>query len=172
MLLRRLLFGVVMAAMPTFAANAAGLKPPTPVIHKGACPFECCTYRDWTTTKPVALVDRPRGTKRVATVAAGKIVHGVTGEVIAEPITLHAHRDYEESPIRAGDAFYALHSAGEGFWAVWYRGRIYNLELEGTEFHGGWPPNKYEWWVKIRTRQGMTGWALEQDQFENQDACG
>src|SRR6476661_2097404 len=30
--------------------------PPMPYIDKGACPFECCTYRQWSVKQPTAVL--------------------------------------------------------------------------------------------------------------------
>src|SRR6476646_10496452 len=69
---------------PMFAASADA--PPDPFIHKGACPFECCTYRDWTASKTITLVNAPRLQKTVATIKSGGVVRGVTGDVFVKPV--------------------------------------------------------------------------------------
>ncbi len=42
-------------------ANAQ--QPPKVHIDRGACPFECCTYREWVAKKEIALVNAPNGKK-------------------------------------------------------------------------------------------------------------
>lgn len=162
--------------IPIVSANGTSFKPPARYIHKGACPFECCTYRDWKTEKSVTLVDRPEGSKTVATVAEGQTVRGITGEVISIPVAMKATHDMADTPIKKGDRFYRLHYAGEGFWYVWYRGKLVSTELgdQAPDQYGAAAPahDPSVWWVKIRTRKGVTGWTLEQGQFSNQDACG
>ena len=77
--------------------------PPHVFVDVGACPFECCTYRQWTTKKSTSLFDRPRGRQVVATLSEGDVVQGMTGEVISTPIAVKADRDIAETPIKAGD---------------------------------------------------------------------
>jgi hypothetical protein len=161
--------------IPPVTANSASVLPPTRYIDRGACPFECCTYRNWKTEKPVTLVDRPEGKKKVATVTKGQTVRGVTGEVISMPVPMVATSDLEGTPIKKGGRFYRLHYAGEGFWSIWYRGKVYSTELDAgpAPLNGSAPASDPSlWWVKVRTRGGVTGWTLEQGQFSNQDACG
>jgi hypothetical protein len=160
------LFALLLAAPP---AMAAGDAPPNPFIHRNVCPFECCTYRNWITNKATTLVDKPNGTTRVATVPVKTVVAAVTGDVYSMPTRRIAAHAYQYSPIKKGDEYYALHSAGEGFWSVWYRGKVYNVELLDEMGEGA---DHSSWWVKIRTKDGKTGWALNTGQFDNADACG
>lgn len=104
----------------------------------------------------------------VTKINPGEVVRGVTGDVFAKPAPIVATHDYADSPIRKGDKFYALHAGGEGYWSVWYRGKVYSVEFDGNE------PAKDEsvWWVKIRTRSGATGWTISDGNFQNQDSCG
>lgn len=168
---RSFLVGVLLA-LPVTSTNAAMTQPPNPYVDKGACPFECCTYRDWKTTKPITLVNRPNGHRSVARVAAGNTVHAITGEVISTPLRVVAPTSYADSPIKKGDAFYVLHYAGEGFSHVWFEGKSYDVELDqsGATVEGP-RQDGAAWWAQIRTRNGKSGWVLVKDQFENQDAC-
>ena len=162
--------------LPSATAHAAraGAAPPNPYIDKGACPFECCTYRDWKTAKPITLLDKPGGSKRIIDVKAGVVVRGVTGEVISKPQRIVATKAYSDTPIRKGDVFYFVHYSGEGFSRVWFKGKTYDAELDNSGATAEGPPSSGgpAWWVNIRTRNGKSGWVLNADQFENQDACG
>lgn len=51
--------------------------PPRVFVDKGACSFECCTYRPWTVDADTHLYDRPGG-KKVGMVKKGECVTGVT----------------------------------------------------------------------------------------------
>ena len=128
-----LAFVLSAAATPGVTATApAATAPPREFIDRGACPFECCVYRDWTTTREVTLVDKPRGSHVVTTIPAGRTIGGVTGQVISKPIRWVAVRDLEEG-IHKGDIYYVLHYSGEGFWAVWHKGRVVNVSLEKAD---------------------------------------
>ena len=59
-----LFLGLLLA--PVVAAQTAGeQKPPNVYIDKGACPFECCTYREWVAHTDVTLLESPNGKKVV-----------------------------------------------------------------------------------------------------------
>jgi hypothetical protein len=90
--------------------------PPSPYIDKGACPFECCTYREWTAKEAIALVDQPNGKRAVAQLHKGEKVQGVTGEVHSVPSRVVATKDNPNAKVKAGDVIYVLHYLGEGAW--------------------------------------------------------
>jgi len=145
-------------------AAAAQTAPPSPYIAKGACPFECCTYRDWTALKPITLYDSPNG-KTIGTLKQGQVVKALTGEIRSTPVRATAAKDHPEAGIKAGDVFFVLHYVGEGVWSVWRAGHVAQFEM----YTGSAP--KTVWWVKVRTRAGMIGWAISDRDFGNQDAC-
>lgn len=142
-------------------------KPPHVFVDVGACPFECCTYRQWTVEKMTTVLDKPNGTVGVATLAKGETVTGLTGEVISVPVPVRADRDVPDTPIRNGDIFYVLHYDGEGYWKVWLRGDITYVHQSVVSL----PQVKADWWVKVKDSRGNIGWALSRDNFGNQDAC-
>lgn len=141
--------------------------PPRVFVDAGACPFECCTYRQWTVKETTPVLNRPRGKQVVGSLSKGDIVRGLTGEVISRPTEAKADRDIPETPIKAGDIFYVLHYDGEGYWKVWFRGKITFVHQSIMDV----PQPKAEWWVKIKDSHGHTGWALSHGNFEHQDSC-
>ncbi len=155
---------LTVVALMVFTA-AAQTAPPTPYIAKGGCPFECCTYRDWTALKPIKLYDRPNGNTVVGALKKGEIVKALTGEIHSIPVRAKASEDHPEAGIKTDDVFYVLHYVGEGVWSVWHKGRVAQLEI-----YSGKVP-KTTWWVKVRTRAGIIGWAVSDRNFGNQDAC-
>lgn len=42
------------------AQGEQGSSAPDPYISKGACPFECCSYREWIANRDVTVMDKPR----------------------------------------------------------------------------------------------------------------
>ena len=56
--------------------------PPAVYVDEGACPFECCTYREWTVRKSVTVFDRPNG-RETAHLSKGERLKALTGEVIS-----------------------------------------------------------------------------------------
>jgi hypothetical protein len=175
---RKFLAGLSLVFIPFWEPAQAEDAPPTPFVDQGACPFECCTYRGWTTTAPVDLFDKPNG-RKTSQIPARTAVLGLTGEVISHPVRLRAHRDYEETSIKKGDVFWAIHYEGEGLWAVWHHGKRQSAQFFGDEINDPKvsPGNEISkdhsvWWVKIKTKDGRTGWAISEGNFDNQDACG
>ena len=43
----------------------------------------------------------------------------------------------------------------EGFWRVWHLGKIFPMDPQ----YAGLGP-KYEWWARVKTPSGQTGWVL------------
>jgi hypothetical protein len=142
-------------------------RPPKVFVDVGACPFECCTYREWTVRKSVRLLDQPNGMHVVGALHKGEAVQGLTGEVISTPIAVKVNRALPGTPIKAGDTFYVLHYDGEGDWKVWFRGETTFVNQSVVNV----PRPKSEWWVKVRKSAGVVGWALSDDHFLHQDAC-
>lgn len=165
---------IPLAMVPLLAdarqANNSGTNEKTPphvYVDKGACPFECCTYRQWTVEKNTTLLDRPRGTRAIARLSKGEVVTGLTGEVISTPIPVTSDRDIPETGIKKGDTFYVLHYDGEGYWKVWFRGKFEQVHQSVIEV----PAPKSEWWVKVKDSHGTVGWSLSRRNFGRQDAC-
>jgi hypothetical protein len=141
--------------------------PPHVYMDVGACPFECCTYRQWSVEKNTTLLDRPNGTRVIARLPKGDVVIGLTGEVISAPVPVKADRDVPETAIKKGDIFYVLHYDGEGYWKVWLRGKLEQVHQSVIKV----PEPKSEWWVKVRDSHGNVGWSLSHRNFGHQDAC-
>lgn len=183
---------LLLLALPV-ASVFAGESPPKIYIDKGACPFECCTYRDWTVTADTALYDKPGSREIVDTARKGEIVKGVTGEVHLHPTPFTVA--FEHGRFHVGDTAYLLTYKGEGIYKVWLDGAI---SEEPLYFINGWGlqdwgykggkrltcahpsaecwgriggDTRSDWWVLIRTPRGKQGWTKEYSHFGNQDAC-
>jgi hypothetical protein len=162
-------------------------EPPALYVDKGACPFECCTYRKWKTVKMTVAYARPdKRSRRVGTFKAGSDVVGLTGEVRTTPgrfVILKKHGRY-----KPGDVLWIYTPLGEGFYKVWFKGRMYS---EGLEYMSGpyersipsceetpecWgkleKELRSEWWVKVRSAEGWVGWTDQADNFSDKDGCG
>ncbi|MFZ0592290.1 MAG: hypothetical protein WAM39_17650 [Bryobacteraceae bacterium] len=147
--------------------------PPQLYISKGACPFECCTYQTWIANRTVALVDHPGG-KVIAQVRKGEEVQGITGEVETHPLRFQIKEkgldfDKRTEPVPVGSTVYLLHPVGEGFWLVWFNGKIIQMD---PEYVG--PGPEYQWWAKVKTKSGHIGWVrmnAKDLSFDNVDRC-
>jgi hypothetical protein len=173
---------LVLCTMPALAKEI----PPKVYIDKGACPFECCTYRDWTARKEIQLVAKPGGEKRVATLKKGETVKALTGEVHVVPTPMDVV--FEHGRFKVGDRVYLLTYEGEGFQKVWSNGVITSEEVVfaynlGNDDKSCMKPSadcwgrvqgkqQSTWWVKVQLKSGNVGWTKEADEFDNKDACG
>lgn len=171
---------------PALSALAQS-KPPAVYVDKGACPFECCTYRAWKTEKTTVAYARPdRRSRRVGRFRAGTNVVALTGEVRTVPgrfVIIKPHKSY-----RPGDVLWVYTPLGEGFYKVWFKGRMYDEGLDYMDgpferSHPGCDETpecwgrlekdlRVEWWVKIRSADGWVGWTDRAENFSNSDACG
>ena len=168
-------------------------RPPLPYADWGACPFECCTYREWTANAPLkAYGTRITKAAVVFEVKRGESVRGVTGVVITsqygvskvlKPIQL-GYREKSDKPelsLQPGELLYTLHYLGEGMDLFWYKGKVYSDQIGGSEPDPDPPASdlniqtvsvaKYVWWVKIKNAKGQIGWSKETKKFDHMDAC-
>lgn len=167
----------ILAAAPPALGRAQDL-PPQPFIDPGACPFECCIYREWFAERAIILWDRPNGRRVVARLRKDEPVEALTGEVHSTPLRVVANRDLPDEGIKAGDIFYVLHYTGEDSWKIWHHGRVLEVDEGATTgvpqpASTWWGEVKSTWWVKVRTQGGLIGWAISKGRnFRNQDECG
>lgn len=179
---------ILVALMMSLAPRAESQsKPPALYVDKGACPFECCTYRKWKTLKTTVAYARPnKRSRRVGTFKAGSSVVGLTGEVRTVPgrfRILKPHGKY-----KPGDVLWVYTPLGEGFYKVWFKGRMSDESLDYMDgpFEQSLPTCEetpecwgklvkdlhVEWWVKVRSAEGWVGWTDEAENFGDKDACG
>ncbi len=180
----------VVCMLPT--VSCAAELPRLPYRDWGACPFECCTYKTWETTRVVAVHERPdSASKPVFTLAARKPVQGIGGVVIThqvgitrilKPIEI-GYDSKGKGPLlslKAGERIYTLHDVGAAYDLFWYRGKVYTDQVGLSEDAFGnisEAPLKIEsrprteWWAKIRSDNGHIGWAEVRDNFDHIDAC-
>ena len=180
------LLGVVAFLIVPSEARAQA-RPPAVYVDKGACPFECCTYREWTTEKSTVGYARPdRRAKRLGEFKAGDRVIALTGEVRSEPGKFVIKKT--RGTYKPGDVLWVYTPLGEGFYKVWFKGKMYDERLDymSGPFERSLPrcedtPEcwgtldkelRVEWWVKIRSAEGWEGWTNQAENFSNKDACG
>jgi hypothetical protein len=157
--------------------------PDSVLVRRGACPFECCTYREWVAEGPIAVVggERDRGRPRF-TIAAGERFRADSGNVWITGLLLVAvQQPVADAPywsFVAGDTLVVLDHLGEGHFNVWHAGRVQDVE-------GFWEPwrdgpgagtlgaQRSEWWVHVTLPDGRAGWfeAAPEVRFAGADAC-
>lgn len=139
-------------------------------IDQGACPFECCTYREWGTKEASKLYAEPRTSSPiVGTTEKGTTVKAQTGEVHTKPGKLVVKRDV--GTFRKGDVLWVYTYLGEGTFRIWYRGTFIKDYVDSDDWGYFETVPDSVWWVKIRTPEGIEGWTNEPGSFSNQDAC-
>jgi hypothetical protein len=158
-------------------------KPPIPYYDYGACPFECCTYKEWTATaKTILRKDHNDSSPVIGIIKAGEMVQGLTGVVITtkpgkvkiiKEITLDEEKKISLKP---GDIIYYLHYVGEGFDMFWFRGKTFvdqtSIKTERkTEYWETISLPEWVWWAKIKMSNGKVGWTRELKNFDHIDAC-
>lgn len=166
--------------------------PPLPFHDWGACPFECCTYREWIAKAPITVFKK-RDEKDVAfQLSKNEHVLAITGVVVThkpgiteilKPIQIGYLPNGKKKvlSLKPGEKIYSLHYAGEGNDVFWYKGKTYIDEVSVPDNGLGHIPNmnniaihsrpEFVWWAKIRNKAGETGWTRKTNLFGNQDAC-
>jgi len=167
-------------------------QPQLPYYDWGACPFECCTYREWKAPDRVkAYADYRDEAAVIFEIDKGEWFTALTGVVITykvgitkvlKPVEMGYANGVKYPAIKAvpGDTLYKLHYLGEGFVLFWYKGKIYSDQFPPETSPN--PPsaeNKIQtitrpevgWWVKIKNKKGQIGWINVLVYFENSDSC-
>jgi len=157
-----------------------GAEPPLPVIDENACPFEGCSFREWTVTKESALYSTRQDSRtKTGKLKPGDKVTGLTGvHVIYEPDRILVRQPIPELAVKPGDVILRYMYVGEGFANIWANGNWHKeydcsfiTERNGAGCAKGCAAavtedGVKEWWVQVRTSNGKTGWVLTQENFD------
>lgn len=150
----------------------------------GVCPFECCTYGEWTAEQDIDVhAARSERAPVVFRLSRDETVSAPTGVVVTERAwAVHVDRPVRDGysrggtepqlALKRGDVVYALTPLGEGFYLYWYHGKVYEsgLDMAGMPGVEG-KEAKVVWWKLVRNKDGKFGWT-QSDRFRNVDACG
>jgi hypothetical protein len=160
---------------------------PAVYVEQGRCPFECCTYREWRAAAPTPVYASPSSSAaQIRMLKKGEYVTAVTGFVRTRAGEFVVTRN--NGRYHAGDTIWVYSYRGEGFFTVWFKGKMYVEDL-GLSPYGGsggtrcqddsaycWGTLKTEhsseWWIKLRLRDGRIGWTNRGGDYSNTDACG
>lgn len=159
--------------------------PKLPYYDWGACPFEGCSYREWTATKSVTVFDTwKKSRKHIAELATGDKVTALTGVVITfRPGVIRMDRDVPEERLKAGETILTYAYRGEGFSAVWIHDRYEpSYDISFTKWPNGQgcggthcaatytDLGEKEWWAQVRLKSGKTGWVnMDSAEFSGVD---
>lgn len=176
---------ISIAAAQTPPAQNSDSGPALPVVDENACPFEGCAFRKWIASKDVVLSSTwKEGREPVASIKKGQVVTGLTGvHITFEPARVEVLKPIPELGVQPGDIILLFMNRGEGFMDVWAKGRWWKeydcsfiKEINAACLrdcpakliaHG-----RKEWWVQVKTSDGLTGWAKARGQFDCMDMLG
>lgn len=159
--------------------------PTLPFYDWKACPFEGCSYRQWTARKSVVSYDTWKKDRRpIAEISKGDVVTGVTGVVITfTPGVIRVDRDLPDGNLKGGDTILTYAYRGEGYSAVWFKGTYYSeFDISFTK----WPDGqgcggshcaatyvnlgKKVWWAEVKLKSGRMAWVdMDQADFQGVD---
>jgi hypothetical protein len=183
---RRIKFQQELSRMP------ASEKPPDNYVAKGACPFECCRYGNWTVLEDTDLVSSPGSSRIVGRARKGSRAVGLTGEVHLTPEPVVVLTAPEPDGVLTADELpknsiaFILDYAGEGYSHVYTQGKVvvvrthssyakYCYRLSEDCWGETLLPSKERkepiWWVKVRLPNGIVGWTEKTDNFGEKDGC-
>jgi len=175
--MRLVLFALIVCAIVGIGLHAAADEPPLTdgwYVDEGACPFEGCTYRDWTAEADTLLYAAPWSTQVAGTAATGDTVEGQTGIVYTKPVPIKVAYPtrvevYKNGlgliglDLAPGQTLYLLTNLGEGAFLSWFSGQLLDFEPDATmltDLPGiGWGvascrgPSAQCWWLAEPGRQ-------------------
>ena len=182
------------AAIEAFVARI----DPSLFTRWGACPFECCVYRDWVAEAQVVVRAEPdTGARIVVAVPAGDRLLADTGFVritsaqlivVSDAVEANRHRSGERwssqpDTLVAGDTLLLLEPLGEGYSMLARGDELYSAQ-QFWPAEDGWQPyggargrtvgtHAAEWWAHVTTAEGAQGWIdAYASELGNVDACG
>jgi hypothetical protein len=179
---------MLLTGMACGRATQAG--PPIPYDEEGACPFQCCTYREWTAAWDTDLHTERRDDAPVAFhVRINDTITALTGVVT----TTKAGRATARSevvvgssrvPVAVDQPIYLLRNTSGGDWKIWVNGVTDQQYIAGQGYCSASNQSSAEcalrvveqpetvWWVKMRDALGREGWTRETAHFSGIDSCG
>ena len=165
--------------------------PPIPFDEEGACPFQCCTYREWSVDWATDIhTDRKDDSPVAFHAALNDTVTALTGVVTTTKVGRATARRQvtvgsKRTTVAAGAPIYLLRHLPNGDWEIWVNGVTDEQYIPaGPAYCTGDKQSSDEcaiavveqpetvWWAKIRDALGREGWTREVDHFGNIDACG
>ncbi len=163
-----------------YQTKRLGDAPPVPYYDYGGCVGECCQYAAWTAKEKVVLrQDHSDLSPVVTTIEANEKVDALTGVVITKQLGKIevlkedglSERMNCDLPLKKGGIIYSLHYLGEMNSLVWHNGQLYDCDVsqreEGEQNFHVVSEEVFEWWAKIATKNGKTGWTREIKKFGN-----
>lgn len=158
--------------------------PALPIVDEGACPFEGCTFGEWTVTKDTTLYNSWKADRvPIGKLSKGQKITSLTGvHITNKPDTIRVLADIPELSLKRGDTVLRYMYRGEGFADIWANGRWMketDCSFISEKEMGGClrdcsakviEDGDKEWWIHVRAESGQMGWAKAADNFDGMDA--
>ena len=122
--------GILSAAFCQDGGESKEVATPALPFHDwGACPYEACAYGQWAAHRSVTVYDTWKPERRpIGQLAVGDQVTGITSAVVTfKPGLIRMDRDLADQDLRRGDTVLTYAYRGEGFSAVWFKGKYHSL---------------------------------------------
>jgi hypothetical protein len=155
--------------------------PTAPFIEEGVCPYEFgCDFTKW-----VSLIRTPLFTNDSDTISIaywmdrGDSLTFNHGNMHVDQIGV-AIVVYPTEGYAVGDTIYPLSYQGEGYYDVWYKGRIRSIHRfwhNETEPNNPFRsaclvvPQRVTWWVSLTNNKRQTGWLPLTNACPTSGAC-
>lgn len=175
-----------LAQQATTTSEATGQEPKLPVIDYNACPFEGCTFGKWKVTKQSALFSSwEEGRTQIGKLSPGEEVTGITGvHITRKPDRVTVTKAIPDLDAEVGDVILIYMYTGEGTANIWIKGQWHqeydcSFVTQDEKYGGGCQKDcsaivkEYgvrEWWVKVQSDDGKTGWVLSDNNFDGMDS--
>ena len=161
--------------------------------ENGVCPFEGCTYGEWSTLDRVKVFKKPHlESELVGQIPPNKKFTAKDGKIEIKPGIAYKIKDLpsigytedETTEILYDKPIYILHYVGEGYSKVYQNGKynyltstpdndsIYNLykpHFDWLKFEKY--PTEFKWWVEIEFKE-FKGWILMSEKVKPIDRFG
>jgi hypothetical protein len=135
----------------------------------GACPFEGCTYGEWSTNDSVKVFKEPKlNSDIIGDIPADTKFKALNGKIEVVPglafkvkeIPSIGYTESETSKIEYNQPIYVLHYVGEGFYKVNQNNEFGYLQLPSDEKIFNKYKSNYDW-IKIEKYQTEFKWWAE-----------
>jgi hypothetical protein len=168
------------------ADESGSREPSLPVIDYNACPFEGCTFGKWVVARDSTIFSSWKDDRKpVSTLKKGQVVTGLTGvHITYQPDRIQVLKAIPELGLQPGDIVLRYMYRGEGFADIVVRGQwkkeydcSFITEKDGSGCSRDCAAKvisegRKDWWVRLKTAQGLIGWAKVEGQFDCMDALG
>jgi hypothetical protein len=170
------LLTISFATLFAFVSIAVAEELSTPYIVENACPFEGCTFGEWSVLKNAMVHEAPnKNSKVVTTLIAGSVITVETGVIYVTPgraiVTGKPYRT--ASSINPKEEVLLLDYIGEGYSRIYQGGIYYETKIAREKNQCKDNPNwRYcwvevieepivKWWVKVKDKKiEKNGWVL------------